>query len=291
MSRTTISLGPFRVRRARPEPGPEPRSPRKPAPRSRVDALLLDQARHGLGHQVAQRAARSGALPAPRTRRRRTAASPASSPGPRRRGSAAPPRPRRLRRRTGAPPRGSASSTTRSGSRQLSKPHRGIGAHHEHEPRCSSFPRKQFQGLRRGGRAVPLDLQRRDGEPLRRRLPPDGSSLRRSSRPGSSRIRLCGASPVGIQHRPRSSPSCQSASWASARCPRCGGLNAEPRTPMPAPSPLLTHLAVAADDVLVGGQSLELDRATGRGASASSCPYLAPIPNSKPSVKRVEALV
>jgi len=47
----------------------------------------------------------------------------------------------------------------------------------------------------------------------------------RSSRPGSSAIRLCGASPVGTKMI-RERPSCQSASWASARWPRWGGLKA-----------------------------------------------------------------
>src|SRR5262245_55959837 len=80
-------------------------------------------------------------------------------------------------------------------------------------------------------------------------------------------MRLCGASPVGINTTSVRS-SCQSASWASARWPRCGGLKAEPRTPMPprsppAPGALLTHLAVAADGVLVGGQLAQADRAAG----------------------------
>ena len=105
------------------------------------------------------------------------------------------------------------------------------------------------------------------------------------SLPGSCSIVRCGASPTGISTT-RSSPSCQSLLRATM-CPMCGGLKAPPRIPSAACLP--AHLARAADDVLRRWSA----RASAIGPRAWSfwveLPISAPMPNSPPSVKRVDA--
>ena len=235
MSRTTISVGPFRVGElGQPRAAPvDPRDAR--GSRSRVDPLLFDEAGDRLGDQVAQRPARRRRARAPPRRRRRTAASPASSPGPRRRGCAAP----RATSASETPARRAtasrASSTTRSGSRQLSRPDGGVRPHHEHQLRVASFvvqaaPRSHT--CRTAPRARPPGSRPRSASRRPRRA---GSSPAAARGPGRRRS-ACAGPRRSAPGPPRSRSSCQSASWASARWPRCGGLKAEPRTPMPAPA-------------------------------------------------------
>ena len=71
----------------------------------------------------------------------------------------------------------------------------------------------------------------------------------------------------------------------------CGGLKAPPRTPTAASRiPLLADLAVPVDDVLERCQLAEADRALWHATFWVEFPISAPIPNSKPSVNRVDAL-
>ena len=146
----------------------------------------------------------------------------------------------------------------------------GVRPHHEHQLRVASFSRKQLQGLIRVGRPLALDLQGRDREA---RVVGGGEPGHRQPQLAARVVgdplvrRLAGRAPGS----PRSRPSCQSASWASARWPRCGGLNAEPRTPMPAPA-RATHAPGRRRGRRTCRSSARAARsARGRAASGSSC--------------------
>ena len=162
----------------------------------------------GVGHQVAHRP--------PRRTRWRTAgrgdadlaASRRSRPAPRRRAARAPPRPRPAPSPAARATPSRASSSTRSGSRQLSRPaatSAPIRKTSSSSGRCSL---KQLQGpdtCRTAPRARPRASEASSAG--RCRPPRAASSPAARSAPGSGSIRLCGASPAGTSST-SSSPSC-----------------------------------------------------------------------------------
>ena len=86
---------------------------------------------------------------------------------------------------------------------------------------------------------------------------------------------------------PRSSPSWACASWAHTRWPRWGGLNIPPRMPSLRdrygrtwPAPSTTYLYVHSSRTPIGPRACSF---------CVELPISAPMPNSPPSVKRVEA--
>ena len=105
-------------------------------------------------------------------------------------------------------------------------------------------------------------------------------------RPGRPRSALCGGVWTGSSST-RSSSSAASASWAHTMCPTCGGLNVPPRRPTRAtqgrtwPSPSTRYLNVHSSRRPIGPRACSF---------WVELPISAPIPNSPPSVKRVEAL-
>ena len=191
MSRTTISVAPFESASSA--------SRRASASESNsltVDALLLDEARHRLRHQVAQRPPRGGPL------------------ADRRGGDA---ELRHLQHRR--PPLGAEAAHHRGDvgvgdpgpsrdrePRQLGHPLRlaptleadgGVRPHHEHQLRVALFATQavpRSHTCRTAPRARP-----RGSRPQKRESSAAASRViaSRCSRPGSSAIRLCGASPVG----------------------------------------------------------------------------------------------
>ena len=161
-----------------------------------------------------------------------------------------------------------------------------IGAHDEGQiaPWLLILQATQAYGRRRTGPPADLEVGDRErGRTPRRR---GGPSRAARSGPGSGSITLCGASPVGTSST-SSRPSSTAASWASSRWPRCGGLKAPPRTPTAAthpriwPSPRRTYLVEVSSRSPIGPRACSF---------WVELPISAPIPNSKPSVKRVEAL-
>ena len=115
-------------------------------------------------------------------------------------------------------------------------------------------------------------------------------SSARTAAPGSSATALCGGTAAGTSST-RSSPRRSSASWASTRWPRCGGLNVPPRMPTRArtapqdrtwPSPTTTYLNVHSSRSPIGPRAWSF---------CVELPISAPMPNSAPSVNRVEALM
>ena len=109
---------------------------------------------------------------------------------------------------------------------------RGVGAHDPDEvvvALLASAPQASYTCRTAPRRGAPR--RPRSPRPRQDRRPPrPGASSSRTSAPGSSGIRLCGARPVGTSTT-RARPSWAAASWASTRWPTCGGLNAEPSTP------------------------------------------------------------
>ena len=110
----------------------------------------------------------------------------------------------------------------------------------------------------------------------------------RLGRPGRARSRGAAAWPTGISTT-WSSSSCAVASCAQTRCPMCGGLNAPPKIPTsqaallrPAPgrSPRPRTCRCAARAAPIGPRACSF---------WVELPISAPIPNSPPSVKRVDA--
>ena len=111
---------------------------------------------------------------------------------------------------------------------------------------------------------------------------------RRASAPGSPAISLCGGVPAGMRTT-RSRASWSRASWAQTRCPTCGGLKVPPRIPTRAtrsrqdrtwPSPVTTYLVVHSSRRPIGPRACSF---------CVELPISAPMPNSPPSVKRVDA--
>ena len=189
---------------------------------SRVDALLLDEPGYGLGDEVAQRlVGRRRRAPAQRRRRRRTAASPASSPGPRRQGCAAPPRPRRRRLRPAG--RSPAAPTRPPAPPQPAPPGHGCV-----RPITNTSSRVRLAALQAAPTSHTYSTWPLGARPpgWRRRI-----ARRRPRRAGSSPAAaraLVIDDPLvrGLATRNQDHlaqiGACQSASWASARWPRCG---------------------------------------------------------------------
>src|SRR6478736_2760878 len=171
-----------------------------------------------------------------------------------------------------------ASCSTRSGSRQLSS------------PAATSAPIRKTNSSPGRASLINSRVRKLNDGPSRAVSTPEaenaGSVAAASraiscltSRPGSGSMRLYGDSPTGTSTT-SSSPSWNAASWASTRCPMCGGLNAPPRTPTAA-IPSTPDLPVALDDVLERGQLAKPDRPA-RVKLLGRVPDLGPHPELEP---------
>ena len=207
----------------------------------------------------------------------------------RRRGSAGQPLDRSSRRR--APARSatasSASSSIASGSRQRREAARPCRRPTMNVSSSSGVAHAAPAGYRPCRTARPRSSSRRDTP--RRSSPATASSAhlergaRRPDRPATS---LCGGAATGMSTT-RSSPSWSAPPARRRRCAMCGGLNVPPRMPRPrhyrrtCPSPSTRYLNVHSSRSPIGPRAWSF---------CVELPISAPMPNSPPSVKRVDAL-
>ena len=207
-----------------------------------------------------------------------------SSPRPRRR-RGAPGSRRRTERST--PGRAAtatrASSTTRSGRSPALEARRDVRAHHEGQLAPGMLIRKQLKRTVGVGRALAADLERR-----RRETPatPATAAAVISSRTLAARARARSACAAPRRSAPGSARRARAPRpppGRAARCPRCGGLKAPPRTPTGGPAPATRRIwPCAVQDVLGRGQLAQADRAAGvqllgRVADLGAHPELEPV--------------
>ena len=154
------------------------------------------------------------------------------------------------------------------------------------------------QGIDRVRRTAAQHLEVADAEALVARDRQAGRARGAPAARDRSSASLCGGAATGVNST-RSRPSCAAASEAQTRWARCGGLNEPPRMPIRAtrlplavpvgtghhgrtwPSPATTYFSVHSSRTPIGPRACSF---------CVELPISAPMPNSPPSVKRVEAL-
>ena len=141
------------------------------------------------------------------------------------------------------------------------------------------------QGIDREGRAATIEFERAT---LQARVGRDRelAQLQPDLRARILGTSLCGGEKTGIEDD-AVEPELAAASDAQSRCARCGGLNVRRGSLRPAQA--TSDVAVALDHVLV----VQSSRTPMGPRACSFCvelPISAPMPNSPPSVNRVDAL-